>query len=273
MKYIPMLERWSFDEYDESFFSSGFVKALPTSWRPWVGFEERMNEAVQVFLTNQLASIRMKMISDQAIDAALESAFWAVQTQLMQVIFQTIFEDLVKFAIDQVSSTVSGIEVDWGLVNQDAVNWSKEFAADRVKAITETTRLQIGEIVSDGLTNGWGIDEIADAISKSTGFSESRSEVIAITEVTTAFAEANERAWVAAGYAPARFKPSAHPRCRCRLQPHTMPDGTKVLVWHTARDERVCTEPIDTPWRVVKGCKELHRMVVSDGQFLGQSLP
>jgi len=58
--------------------------------------------------------------------------------------------------------------------------------------------------------------------------------------------------------------------CRCWLQPHKMPDGTWVMVWYTARDDLVCTQPLDTPWGTKKGCREMHKMIVSKDQYGGK---
>ncbi len=258
---------------------SSSLKALPTTWRPWMPFEQRMADLVQSYFQTELLVLRQAIFEQQSLNIALEAAMWASRTEAMLLIFQPLFEELVRFAINRVAESVSGISIDWDLVNTDAVNWSRDFAATRVKDISDTTREALGRLVADGLQEGKTLEEIATSLetmkdgSGNRIFDRQRAELIAITEVTTVFAEANEKAWVALGYAPARFKPSAHPRCRCRLQPYDAPTGEKVLMWVTSRDERVCTAPIDTPWRKIDGCKGLHRMIVSDGSLLGTTIP
>jgi hypothetical protein len=101
-------------------------------------------------------------------------------------------------------------------------------------------------------------------------FGPVRAEMIAVTEATNVYAEANAIAWQAAGVLPAVFKPAGHVRCRCWLTTKRLPDGRRVMVWQTARDELVCTQDITTPWGVVQGCRELHNVIVSECEYLGK---
>jgi len=68
------------------------------------------------------------------------------------------------------------------------------------------------------------------------------------------------------------FKAPAHPRCRCYTRPTLLPNGEWVVVWSTARDDTVCRQPIQTPWGRVNGCRELHGMIVSEGNYAGRKL-
>jgi hypothetical protein len=100
-------------------------------------------------------------------------------------------------------------------------------------------------------------------------FSMERAVRIAQSDAVQIYAGAKANALQANGYRKAVALPQAHAFCRCYVQPVTMNDGTKVIVWYTARDERVCTQEIEFPWGFVQGCRDLHRTIVSEG-YAGQ---
>jgi hypothetical protein len=52
-------------------------------------------------------------------------------------------------------------------------------------AITDTTRNILREIIATGIEQGQSVDQIADAISGATAFSQARARTVAVTEVTT----------------------------------------------------------------------------------------
>ena len=171
----------------------------------------------------------------------------------------------------------SAITVDWSLTNKDIGSWASQHAAERVKNIDDVTRKALNKTITQWSDEG-GLGDLTERIMElkdATGtpcFSEKRAERIAITEATTIFAEANTAAWEKLGYPKAVLKPAAHVNCRCYLQPWDEND-VKQVVWYTAHDERVCVKPIDTksPLGIVKGCRELHGMIVGseDKKLLG----
>jgi hypothetical protein len=59
--------------------------------------------------------------------------------------------------------------------------------AARIKGINETTRAGINALVQQGLDEGWGAAELGDAIEAWSGFDEYRAELIARTELGTAY--------------------------------------------------------------------------------------
>ena len=103
-------------------------------------------------------------------------------------------------------------------------------------------------------------------------FGRSRAEMIAVTEVTNAYANGQRGVYDEAGVPLPAYQPAAHPRCRCWTTTALLPSNEWVIVWQTNNDELVCTQPLDTPWAMVGGCKELHGRVVSEGPYLGMLL-
>ena len=161
--------------------------------------------------------------------------------------------------------------ISWELANQNAANWARQHAAELVSRITDTSRERIRQAVADWTQAAEGLNELTKQINQIVN-DPARARTIAVTEATTTYAEANAQAWVAAGYAASVYKPAAHPHCRCYIQPAKLLDGTRVIVWYTARDELVCVKPLQTPWGQVEGCRGLHKTIISEGPHLGQKL-
>lgn len=165
------------------------------------------------------------------------------------------------------------VQVNWGLVNQNAVTAAQTQVGELITGIDATTREAVREAVAEWVQSGQPLDALTEKIRGLGAFSEQRARLIAQTESTNAYAIGNAQAWEAAGVLPAAFKPSAHVGCRCYLQPFRLENGQTVMVWYTAQDERVCTQPIETPWGTVGGCRELHDTIVSAGPWMGTSKP
>ena len=74
----------------------------------------------------------------------------------------------------------------FGQVNERAVAWAKEHAADLVTGIDETTRADLRDIIAGGLEDNVGLDGIIERLQDAYPFSAQRAELIARTEVATA---------------------------------------------------------------------------------------
>ena len=121
-------------------------------------------------------------------------------------------------------------------------------------AITESTRSMIRDIISNGLDDNLGADEIAQQIEDSTGFSPERADLIAKTEITrvnsdaalSAYRDVREtgvevkKRWIIAtrdvcddctenskqepigvdeAFQSGDYAPPVHPNCRCAIAP------------------------------------------------------
>jgi hypothetical protein len=114
------------------------------------------------------------------------SAFWDEQgvefAKVMRPFSQNVY--LVR-AEQTIADSVIG--VDWGLVNESAVDWARQYTFDLVKGINNTSRkllqTSVGDFFEQGLTRG----ELEQRLVKA--FGPVRAEMIAVTEVTRASAE------------------------------------------------------------------------------------
>lgn len=249
------------------------VKAAPRPWRPWSVFENKLLDRLTRFFSGESHRLQQLVKQDGPQVLSTEAA-WLEHEQKLANELAPIMDSLSRFAVGQVQEMV-GAQVpqitNWELVNRNAAEYARQYSADLVSDITDTTRARLREAVATWTESGEGIGRLTDRIDEIVD-DRSRARLIAISESTTNFAESSDRAWTAMGYAPAVYKPAAHPNCRCYPQPARLPDGSKVQVWYTVRDERVCRQSLETPWGRVEGCRDLHLTIISDGPWLGKKL-
>ncbi|HBA90866.1 MAG TPA: hypothetical protein DCZ08_03530 [Anaerolineaceae bacterium] len=252
-------------------------KNVIRSWRPWSSYEERLAAELAPVLRDQADALISKLRENGDPASLEDAALWTAMATQLQGTIEPVLLELTKQAVARVQATLgkTAISVNWELANEQVATWAKRHAGELVTGVMDTTKREIGQQVAQWSQTGEGLDGLTQRIGSLTEegsriFSPERAETIAITEATNSFSAANAMSWQQAGYAPAAYKPAAHVKCRCYLQPWKMSDGTKVLVWYTARDERVCTQPLTTPWGAVDGCRDLHRVVISEGPHLGK---
>lgn len=98
----------------------------------------------------------------------------------------------------------AAIGINWDLVNQEVLDWllgtasAPGYADILTQAVGETSALQIRQHVSEWVSNGLPLRVLVDSLRRS-AFSEQRAQLIAVTEVTRAYAEGNRAAWRASG--------------------------------------------------------------------------
>jgi len=126
-----------------------------------------------------------------------------------------------------VESEVMGVSkefgVDWDTANQAAIDWllgDNGFLETLFDELGQSTINQIKQTIVEWINNKETILELAQTLANNYGFSSSRAEAIAVTEVTRAYARGNIESWRASGL-------------------------VQSMQWRTANDERVC--PICAP--------------------------
>lgn len=99
-------------------------------------------------------------------------------------------------ALAQLGITESSI-VDQ--VNEDAVAWAKQHAAELVTQLAETTREKIQSDLVNAIESGMSVDDIASSLASTYGFSDDRAHLIAQTERAFADVAGNRKAYAASG--------------------------------------------------------------------------
>jgi SPP1 gp7 family putative phage head morphogenesis protein len=135
--------------------------------------------------------------------------------------------------------------INWDLANEAAREWAWSYATQWTAQLVASTRRQMQLEITRWIDNGETLPQLISRLAPL--FGEKRAELIAVTEVTRAFAEGNIRAWKETGviqkkewvtafdelvcpicsplngkvvgmdeeFAPGIKSPPAHPRCRC----------------------------------------------------------
>jgi len=157
---------------------------------------------------------------------------------------------------------------DWMEVHGEALTWLQGYTFDLVVGITETTRESVRRALEMWLEAGGEVADLARLLEPT--FGRGRAERIAATEVTRMYEEGGDMVRTALGLPRAAFRPPTRTNCRCWTVERRLPDDSWVVVWQTARDERVSRRPLDTPWGVVAGDRALQGVIVSEGPWLGR---
>ena len=149
----------------------------------------------------------------------------------------------VEYILGVRKATILG--VDWDLINQDALAWvlsnpsqvgqgfGNGYANAVLAAMNTTSEQQLTTLVGEWIRNGLTYNSLIDQMER-TVFSRQRASMVAVTEITRAYAAGNQAAWRRSGI-------------------------IKEMRWRTANDERTC--PV---------CSALNGTVVSiEGDFSG----
>lgn len=213
-------------------------------------------------------------------DRTLSTEFWREYARTHEEVLVPWMQRVVELGVSggraaldavRMEKAGAGVSIAWDLINEDVRAWALEYVFELITGITETTTARMQRAVSAWVESGEAVPELVERV-LGIFVNPGRARLIAVTEATRVYAEANNRLWVSEGLPEAIFRPPAHPDCRCYLQPKQLTDGTWVVVWYTARDQFVDTDPHVTPWGVLAGCAAMHRRIVSGGTYSGMLL-
>lgn len=132
----------------------------------------------------------------------------AIDLEMLLDLGDIIEAEIELIGLDAVSIALGSIGVDSAdelvnQVNEAAVEWARSRAAELVsvdgeESLIASTREMIRRIIAQGLADNIGRDAIADNIQSGAAFSETRSLLIANTEIAMANGAAKGIAWDAA---------------------------------------------------------------------------
>lgn len=209
----------------------------------------------------------------QAGQAVSDATFWAAEREVLKkVLLAQVLKHVTGLSGTVIQEAIDAFAggADWALVNADAAKWAREYVGKLITGITDTTRTAVKEVVATWVETGGALPDLVKTLAPV--FGKGRAELIAATEVTRAYDEANDLVRQRVGLPATAFKAPAHPGCRCYTRPVLLPNGVWVVVWATVRDDVVCQRPVDAPWGRVNGCRDLQGVIVSEGDYLGKAL-
>lgn len=219
----------------------------------------------------------MNLLGDPPNIYNVPITFWENGGSALRGSIEPILRDIfLQQAETQLQETSIG--VDWALINENAITWSSEYTYELVRGITDTSRMILQRSINSYYSNPTTIGDLQRSLSGI--FSPMRAEMIAVTEVTRAAAEGEQRVvdqiiadnpgmesidiWLTNRdditcpiCAPRHQQPRgsnwtenppAHPRCRCWLR-HDFRRKQTV-------DEQVMQVQQYTPAKTVKEAEE-----------------
>jgi len=111
------------------------------------------------------------------------ASFWTETGEELQAALSRNFQGIYIASAQQILDA-QPIGVDWGIVNQNAVNWARRYSFDLVQGITDTTRRAVSDAVAAFFEQQQTIGDLRAALSELYG--PVRADMIASTEVTRA---------------------------------------------------------------------------------------
>lgn len=172
----------------------GYVKDLAeAAWRQaFVTYFYEQSERVKARLEPGIPKSR-KAIDD--LGERLDAAFWAAEEVAALAILVPLMADLAAQAVAAQAAALeaaTGVVIDWTATYADAAGWARAHAGELIGGILENTQKAVGEIVATWIeTPGATMGDLFAALGPDSlfAFSESRAQMIAVTEVTSAYAE------------------------------------------------------------------------------------
>ncbi|KKR36346.1 MAG: hypothetical protein UT69_C0027G0007, partial [Candidatus Yanofskybacteria bacterium GW2011_GWE1_40_10] len=129
------------------------------------------------------------------------SQFWLDEEGLMWEAMSEVFLHAFFAGIEggtEILPPEFRVLINSDMVNTNALKYAKEYRYDLIKKITETTREQTQDAITNWIQSGDPLSVLEDQLAPI--FGETRAERIAVTEVTRIFAEGNANAWKSTGF-------------------------------------------------------------------------
>ncbi len=178
----------------------------------------------------------------------LSSEFWNGEEALLWEALAGVYISALLAgmdgAVEQLPLELQAL-VNYDDLNTEALRFIRQYRFNLIRGINETTRRQVQEALTNWIQSGDPLSVLEDALAPI--FGSVRANMIAVTEITRAFAEGNALAWKATGFvSEVRFntarddkvcpfcspldgktfpvddyghKPPIHVRCRCWNSP------------------------------------------------------
>jgi hypothetical protein len=140
-------------------------------------------------LRGQLSEL-MGLLGDPPNVFNVPSSFWDRSGEQLRSTIEPILQDIYLQQAETALNETS-IGVDWGLINQSAIEWSSQYTFDLVRGLTDRSRVLLRNSIDAYFRNPTTLGDLQRSLSGA--FSPMRAEMIAVTEVTRAAAEGEQR--------------------------------------------------------------------------------
>ena len=155
-------------------------------------WEGKIGKDIAKLLRRQMGAL-LELMGDPPDLVNVPEAFWVEHGEEMRAALQRNFQQIYLASAEQVLLG-QPIGIEWGIINQGAIQWSSQYSFDLIADLTATTRAAVrnavGSFFEDQLTMG----DLRNMLSQT--FGPVRADMIASTEVTRAAVQ-GELAFVA----------------------------------------------------------------------------
>ena len=132
----------------------------------------------------------MKLLGDEPNMNNVPPSYWDNGGKRLRSVIEPVLRDIymqqAKEQLDQ-----SSIGIDWSIINQNAIDWSSQYSFDLVTGLTERSKQVVNTSLNKFFTNPTTIGELEKSLLGT--FGPVRAEMIAITEVTRAAVEGEQK--------------------------------------------------------------------------------
>lgn len=202
----------------------------------------------------------------------LDPNFWQIEREKLAAIlypFMSVLSSLGAISAAQ-RLAEQGVTAEPG--SGAAADWARQYTGALIEQIGSQNQKVVDKILATWKdTPGATRQDLIAQLRPVLADNDYRATLISTTEATRGVSGGDSATYQNAGIGAVVFGPPAHANCRCFTSPQRYKGGW-VIIWESDRDERVCQQPIDTPWGTVTGCKELQNTVISEGEYLGEKI-
>ena len=249
------------------------IKIVGRPIRPWSTMENQLEAAVLDVFAAESEKFT-QAIAVAGPEALQDEALWVEQQENLSTVLTETVLAILFLSIDSARSRMPAevaATIQWDMVRGQARAYAQSYSLERATQLTQTTRKRLQKALADWIEREGDLEELIDDVDAVID-DRKRATGIAVTESTDAFSYGQAYAFVQAGYGAPGMRPPLHPRCRCDTETYVLPDGTKVIVWITKDDEKVCINHFQTPIGEVVGCRDMYTRVISVGPYFGLKL-
>jgi hypothetical protein len=173
---------------------------------------------------------------DSAADA-IPYEEWVAHSDKLNGVIAPLINNVYMQRSGEIIDALGFTSVDWGLVDTNAADWARRYAAELVRNISDTSRAKITQLIPQYFEQQWTQGQLTEQIMGANGsFSRTRAEMIARTEVTNAASQGAQQ--------------TAAELARQGI--------VMVPIWNTRHDEIVSRCPI---------CAPRHGKVIENNEF------
>jgi len=166
-----------------------------------IKYERSFINALKKYFQSQQDKINKSLEKSvkTAIDEIGELLDWTEEDDILHVALKPLWLASMREGFEVANATYS-LGVSFDLLNPKFLDWIKEFGAEKVTEINDTTKGKLSKTLTEGITEGEGIPKLRDRVSSvMTEAKTSRAELIARTETASTVNFGNIETMVSGG--------------------------------------------------------------------------